>query len=94
MLVTEEARRPPISSRAALVLIVAVIAAGFMWVLISSAASNSVTGSHSTRVQRAAAPQGRVAIAAQAWAVAIERAWRDRGTDAELQDTIPPPPRS
>jgi hypothetical protein len=93
--VAEQPRRSPIDARAVLLLIVAVITAGLMWVLISSGASGSPG-----RVQRAPAQlrraEGPAATAARAWAAAVEKAWRDRGTDAELQDTIPPPapPRS
>jgi hypothetical protein len=90
--VAEQPRRAPIDARAVLLVVVAVIAAGLMWVLISSGVSGS-----SGRAQRAPAQvrraEGPAASAARAWAVAIDKAWRDRGTDAELQDTIPPPTR-
>jgi hypothetical protein len=93
--VAAEPRRAPIDARAVLLLVVAVIAAGLIWVLISSGTSGSSGRAHSAAAQVRRA-EGPAATAARAWAAAIEKAWRDRGTDAELQDTIPPPapPRS
>ena len=74
--------------------LVVVLMAAFVSVLTDSGTTRSASGSHKPPIELTPAEQ-RAAAAAQARAAAIAKALHDRGTDAELQDTIPaatPPP--
>jgi hypothetical protein len=85
--VTEEPPRPPVSARAAVQLAVAVVIAAVLWA-IGSSISSGPSRSQRTPVRLTPAEQ-RASAATRARAAAIAKARRDRGTDAELQDTIP-----
>lgn len=92
--VVEPPRGARFNSRAALSLLAAMI---FTLVLVVGIAARSNVGSHHARrtAPKLTAAQQCVAAARRARAAAIAKARRDRGTDAELQDTIPaatPPP--
>jgi hypothetical protein len=87
--VTEEPRATLWSLRTALGLIIAIIP--ILVVAIVIAASSGGGGdrpSHRAAVRLTPAQQ-RVVALQRARAAAIAKAKRDRGTDAELQDTIP-----
>ena len=88
MFVTDQPHHAYRNPRAALVLIVAVMMMGFLWVLIGFGAAGSSGGSRKAAVHLTAAEQ-RTAAAARARAAAIAKAKRDRGTDAQWGDTIP-----
>jgi hypothetical protein len=83
--VTEEARGARINSLLAIAALLGVITV-FVGVLIASTADSGSSGSAKPAV-RPAAPQGTPAEHARA--AAIAQAKRDRGTDAQWQDTIP-----
>jgi hypothetical protein len=95
--VTDQPRHTPVNPRAALALIVVMIATGLLWVLIQSSTASSSGGSHKAAVHLTP-PEQRAVAAARARAAAIAKAKRDRGTDAQWGDTIPavtsPPTRA
>jgi hypothetical protein len=88
--VTEEARPRLIDLRMALLLTAVVMMGAFLVVLIDSGPTRSPKPAHQAPLRLTPTEQ-RAAAAARARAAAIARAKRDRGTDAELQDTIPAP---
>jgi hypothetical protein len=87
VMVTEEARPVRIKAGAGLLLLIVVMVA-FLWVLLGSSTTGTPSRSHKAPVRLTAAER-RVAAAGRSRADAIAQAKRDRGTDAELQDTIP-----
>lgn len=82
------ARRTHVSVQARAALAVVLVMAASVWVLADSETSHRPTRVPKPAVRLSPAGQ-RVAAAARARAAAIAQAKRDRGTDAELQDTIP-----
>jgi hypothetical protein len=96
MFATEQPRPARVNPRAALVMILAVVMIGLVWVLIGSSTAGSSGGSHKAAVHLTPV-QERAAAAARVRAAAIAKAKSDRGTDAQWGDTIPavtPPPTS
>jgi hypothetical protein len=96
MFATEQPRPARVNPRAALVMILAVVMIGLVWVLIGSSTAGSSGGSHKAAVHLTPV-QERAAGAARVRAAAIAKAKSDRGTDAQWGDTIPavtPPPTS
>ncbi len=92
VIVAAEAR--PTRGNAGAALLLLVVIGTILWVLIGSGTTGSSSGSHRAPVRRTPAEQ-RAAATVRVRAAAIAQAKRDRGTDAELQDTIPaatPPP--
>jgi hypothetical protein len=90
--VTEEARPRRIDLRLAALLVLVVVMAGLLWVLIDSGPNGRprATPAHHAPLKLTPNEQ-RVATAARARAAAIAQLKRDRGTDAQWQDTIPAP---
>lgn len=86
--VTDEPRAPRLRLRTALGLITAMIAVVVVLIVVASSSGGAADRPHNTAVKLTPAQQRAVA-AQRARAAAIAKAKRDRGTDAELQDTIP-----
>ncbi len=85
--VAKEARQRRVGVGVALPLLLAAVTA-FLLVQIGSSTTGSPSRPHPAPVRLTPAEQ-RAATAARARAAAIAQAKRDRGTDAELEDTIP-----
>jgi hypothetical protein len=86
VIVVEAAR--PARIKAGVALALAMVA--LLWVLIDSGTIGASSGTRKVPVRHGPA-QPRAGTAAAVRAAAIAQAKRDRGTDAELQDTIPAP---
>jgi len=86
--VTEQPRATRLDSRTALRLIAALITVFVLVVVIAASSGGGGPHPHKSAVRLTPAQQRAVA-AERARAAAIAKARRDRGTDAELQDTVP-----